>query len=313
VLRLAFADARWLAASERIVALLVWSAVALHLAGLSAPIIAALEGVQIGVGKNAIDLWMVLHGLFMIVVTILAALWVAGIVEARLARTDIDSSLRAVLGRIARAGLTLVAILFSLSLVGIDITALSVFGGAVGVGLGFGLQKIASNYVSGFIILLDRSIRIGNVITIDANTTGVVTQITTRYTVVRTPAGTEVIVPNENLVSSIVQNQSFTDTQVRLNTRVGVAYDTDVEALIPLLVDLAAAHPRVLKDPAPAVQVVNFGDNGIELELGFWIPDPEEGTGNVRSDINRAILKLFRERGIEIPYPQREVRMLGSS
>jgi small-conductance mechanosensitive channel len=310
VLRLAFANSRWLAASERVVAFSVWTGVALHLSGLSTPIIAALEGVKFSSGKDAIDLWMVLHGAFMVVVTILAALWVAGIVEARLAKADIDSSLRAVFVRIVKAVLTLVAILFSLSLVGIDITALSVFGGAVGVGLGFGLQKIASNYVSGFIILLERSIRIGDVIAIDANNGGVVTQITTRYTVIRTPAGTESIVPNENLVSAIVQNQSYTDRQVRLTTRVGVAYDTDIESLIPLMVALAEEHPRVLKEPAPAVQVVNFGDNGIDLELGFWIPDPEEGTGNVRSDINRAILKLFRERGIEIPFPQREVRML---
>ena len=312
VLRLAFADSRFLAASERVVAFSVWTGVALHLTGMATPIIAALEGVKFGVGKHPVDLWMILNGAFMVVVTILTALWIGGIIEARLARTEIDSSLRAVLVRVAKALLTLLAVLLSLSLVGIDITALSVFGGALGVGLGLGLQKIASNYVSGFIILLDRSIRIGDVIGVDAQTSGIVTQITTRYTVVRTPAGTEVIVPNENLVSSIVQNQSYTDRQVRLSTRVGVAYDTDVEALIPALVELAAAHPRVLKEPGPAVQLVNFGDNGIDLELGFWIPDPEEGTGNVRSDINRAILKLFRERGIEIPYPQREVRMLAA-
>ena len=310
VLRLAFAEKGWLDASEKWVAATIWTAFALYLSGLSVPLIAALEAVQFKVGKTPLDLWMLLHGVFMVVVTILAALWVAGLIEARLAATEIDSSLRAVLVRLTKALATLVAVLFSLSLVGIDLTALSVFGGALGVGLGLGLQKIASNYVSGFIILLDRSIRIGNVIALDANTAGVVTQITTRYTVVRTTTGAEVLVPNEHLVGNIVQNQSYTDTRVRLACNVTVAYATDLERLFAGLVELAKAHPRVLADPAPAALLLNFGDSGMEVELGFWIDDPEEGTRNVRSDLNLSILSLCRDQGIEIPYPQREVRLL---
>ena len=312
VLRRAFSDRGLLVASERLVAAGVWSGFALYLTGFATPLIAALEAVQFKLGRTTLDLWMLLHGAFMVVVTILFALWLAGLIEARLAATAIDSSLRVVLVRIAKALATLVAVLISLSLVGIDITALSVFGGALGVGLGLGLQKIASNYVSGFIILLDRSIRIGNVIALDATTSGVVTQITTRYTVVRTPAGAEVIVPNEHLVGNIVQNQSFTDTRVRLNCRIAVGYGTDLDALFADLTGLAKAHPRVLETPPPAVLLLNFGDNGLELELGFWIDDPEEGTGNVRSELNLAILKLCRERGVEIPYPQREVRLLNA-
>ena len=313
VLRRAFPAKGWLKTSEKLVAALVWTVFALYLTGLSVPLIAALEGVQFKLGKTSLDLWMMLHGAFMVVVTILLALWGAGLVEGRLATTDIDSSMRAVLVRLTKALATLVAVLLSLSMVGIDITALSVFGGALGVGLGLGLQKIASNYVSGFIILLDRSIRIGNVIGLDSNTSGVVTQITTRYTVVKTPTGVEVLVPNEYLVGNIVQNQSYTDSRVRLSCTVTVAYATDIERLFGQLVTIAKAHPRVLPDPEPAALLLNFGDNGIELELGFWIEDPEEGTRNVRSDLNRAILNLCREQGVEIPYPQREVRFLNPS
>jgi len=311
-LRYAFAPGGWLAASERIIATLIWVAVALYLVGLGPAVVDLLRQVQIPVGKDTVDLWMIIKGLMMVCVTVLIALWVGGLIEARLmAAKDMDSSVRVVLARIAKAVLALLAVLFSLSLVGIDITALSVFGGALGVGLGFGLQKIASNYVSGFIILLDRSIQLGNVVTLEAGTTGLVTQITTRYTVVRTLSGVEVIVPNEYLVSNIVQNQSHSDTRVRLAVKVQVAYDSDLPAVLALLEELAARQPRVLADPGPKAMVLDFADSGINLELGFWINDPEEGTGGVRSDLSVAIWQAFRERSIQIPFPQRELRILG--
>jgi small-conductance mechanosensitive channel len=311
VLRMTLRRSAWLTASERLVSTLVWGALALYLSGLSGPLIALLESVSFKVGKQTVDLWLIAHGAAMVGVTILFALWVAGLIEARLAAaSQLDSSLRVVLGRFAQSVLTLLALLFSLSLVGIDITALSVFGGALGVGLGLGLQKIASNYLSGFIILLDHSIRLGNLISVDANTTGVVTQITTRYTVLRTLSGVEFIVPNELLVGNIIQNQTFTDTNVRLTTRISVAYACDIDKVISLLEEIARQAPRVLDQPPPAAQLLSFGDNGVELELGFWIDDPEEGTGNVRSSINLEILRRFRAQGIEIPFPQREVRIL---
>jgi small-conductance mechanosensitive channel len=190
-------------------------------------------------------------------------------------------------------------------------TALSVFTGALGVGLGFGLQKIASNYVSGFIILLDRSIRLGNIVQV-GNDAGQVTQITTRYTVLKHPGGTEYIVPNEALIGSVVQNQTYSDSRVRLATTIGVAYASDLERVMRLMAEAAAAHPRVLQDPPPKVLLTLFADSAINLELGFWIADPEEGRGNVLSDVNFAIWNAFRIHGIEIPYPQREVRLLGS-
>ena len=194
-------------------------------------------------------------------------------------------------------------------LAGIDLTVLSVFGGALGVGLGFGLQKIASNYVSGFIILLDRSIRIGDWITAD-NHYGEVRQITTRYTVVRSLSGVEAIIPNDMLVTATVLNNTYADKQLRLAVKVSVAYSTAIEPVLELLAEIASRHPRVLKEPPPNAIVTALGDNGIELELGFWIEDPEKGRQNLCSEISVAILSEFRTRRIEIPYPQREVRIL---
>lgn len=311
VLRQAFPTAAWLAAWERILALIIWGCLALYITDVAPYVIDALEQVAIQVGRQRIDLWMVLHGLTTVFVVMVLALWAASLLEARLmGLVGLDSSVRIVALRVAKATLALVAILLSLSLVGIDMTALSVFTGALGVGLGFGLQKIASNYIAGFIILLDRSIRIGNLIQVDANTSGAVTQITTRYTVLRHGSGMEFIVPNEALVSNIVQNQSYSDTRVRVATTVGVAYETDLEAAMGIMVAVAAAHPRVLAEPAPLVLLAQFGDSAINLELGFWIADPEKGIGNVRSDINLALWRAFKEKGIQIPFPQREIRML---
>jgi small-conductance mechanosensitive channel len=218
-----------------------------------------------------------------------------------LASENLDSNMRVVLGRLVKAVLSVVALLLSLSIVGIDITALSVFSGALAVGLGLGLQKIASNYVSGFIILLDRSIRIGNVVALDATTSGVVTQITARYTVVRTLAGTEVIIPNEYLVSNIVRNESFTDSRLRCDLGSGCLWHRPRASNAPDARGGAGATARVLTDPPPQALLTAFADSGINLDLGFWIADPQQGTGGVRSAINLAIWRAFREHGIEIP------------
>lgn len=310
VLRQAFPRAAWLAAWERIIAATVWGWLALYITDVAPHVIAALESVQFAIGKQKVDLWMILHGVVTVFLTVVFALWVAGVIERKLMRVDaLDSSLRIVGVRVAKALLTVIAIVTSLSLVGIDMTALSVFTGALGVGLGFGLQKIASNYVSGFIILLDRSIRLGNIVQV-GNDAGQVTQITTRYTVLKHPGGTEFIVPNETLIGSTVQNQTYSDRRLRLATAVGVAYGSDLDQVMSIMVAVAEAHPRVLRDPAPKVLLTQFADSAINLELGFWIDDPEEGRGNVISDINIGIWRAFREQGIEIPFPQREVRLL---
>jgi len=310
VLRQAFPTAAWLTTWERIIVALVWGWLALYITDLAPYVIDALEQVNFPIGKQRVDLWMILHGLVTVFLTVVFALWVAGMIEARLMRFEtVDSSLRMVGVRLAKSLLTVIAIFASLSLVGIDMTALSVFTGALGVGLGFGLKNIASNYISGFIILLDRSIRLGNVIQVGADG-GMVTQITTRYTVLRHPGGTEFIVPNDSLISGVVQNQTYSDSRLRLATTVGVAYNCDLDLAMRLMVEAAAAQLRVLADPGPKVFLTLFADSSINLELGFWIADPEEGRGNVTSDINIAIWRAFREHGIEIPFPQRDVRVV---
>ncbi len=312
MLQRSFPRARWLGSIGRLFSILIWGWLALYLSGAADEVIRTLEMVGFTIGKQQINLWMILNGLVVVMLTLLASLWAASLVEARLmGATEMDSSLRIVLVRVSKALFVLVSVLLSFSLVGIDITALSVFTGALGVGLGLGLQKIASNYVSGFIILLDRSIRLGNIIQLDAQTSGTVTQITTRYTVLKNMVGQEFIVPNEALVANIVLNQTYSDTRVRVTTSVSVAYDADLDKVVALLEDIARAQPRVLQDPPPRALVTLFADSGINIDLGFWINDPDQGSGALRSDINMEIWRRFREQGIEIPYPQREVRVLG--
>ena len=313
VLRQAFPSATWLTAWERIIAVTVWGWLALYITDLAPFVIDAMESVQFHVGKQQMDLWTVLRGVATIFLTLVFALWIAGVIEARLMGVQaLDANLRIVGVRVAKAILTVIAILTSLALVGIDMTALSVFTGALGVGLGFGLQKIASNYVSGFIILLDRSIRIGNIVQVGSDS-GEVTQITTRYTVLKHPGGSEYIVPNETLIGTTVQNQTYSNSRIRLATTIGVAYDTDLELACRLMTDAASTHPRALDDPAPRVFLNQFADSAINLELGFWIDDPEEGKGNIVSDVNFAIWRAFKENDIIIPFPQREVRIVGEA
>lgn len=311
VLRISFGGARWLASFERSFALLAWLVVALHVTGLLPPLIDALESVSFSVGHQKLNLWLILQGVGAVLATLLVALWISSIVEARLlAAQGLDDNLRVVLTRISKALLIVLAVLIGLPAVGIDLTMLSVFGGALGVGLGFGLQKIAANYISGFIILLDRSLRIGDVISV-GDQRGQVTKITTRYTVLKGATGVEAIVPNEVLVGSVVQNESYTDPRVRVALPVSVSYATDVERALAILVETALAHPRVLPAPAPGAVITGFGDSAINLELGFWIDDPVLGGGGVRADLNLALWKAFRAEGIEIPFPQREVRIIG--
>lgn len=310
LLRLAFSRRLWLDAFERWIATLVWVVVALHLTGLLPGMVRWLQEVELAAGRHTLSLWTLLSAAFWIALTLLLALWAGAALEARLMRAEgLHSSLRAVFARLGKAVLLVVAVLIVLPLMGVDLTVLSVFGGALGVGLGLGLQKIASNYLSGFIILLDRSIRLGDLITADGQY-GEVTRITTRYVVVRSLTGVEAIIPNDTLVTTTVVNHSYTDKRVRIPVRVQVAYKTDVEAALRLLVEVAQRHPRVLKEPAPAAHVVNLAESGIDLELGAWIADAEQGTLGVRSDVSVALLAAFRAAGIEIPFPQRDVRLL---
>ena len=301
VLRQSFAKALWLADSERWVTALVWVGLALYLTGLAPQLIHVLDGFALKLGSQNISLWMVIKGSLIVMVSIVLALWFASLMESRLMRVGMDSSLEIVSVRVVKALLILVALLAGLSLAGIDITALSVFTGALGVGLGLGLQRIASNYVSGFIILLDRSIRLGNVVQLNPDVGGTVSEITTRYTVLRGAGGVEFIVPNELLVSNTVYNQSYSDTRVRASLRVGVSYATAaLEPVLRVMEDTARGHPRVIAEPPPSAAFVDFGEKAILLELGFWVADPQNGLGNVRSEVGLEIWRVFQEKGIDI-------------
>jgi small-conductance mechanosensitive channel len=237
------------------------------------------------------------------------ALWGGAALEGRLMRmSSLDGSLQVAMGRFARAFLVVIAVLVSMQVVGIPLGVLGVFGGALGVGLGLGLQRVASNYVSGFIILLDRSLRIGDLIAVDKYT-GSVTQIRTRYTVVKALDGTEAILPNELLVNSPVLNHSYTSRQTRIGIKLQVGYDSDVNEAMELMVAAARGQPRVLEDPPPVAIALGFAADGLDLELGFWVADAELGTGGIRSEINLAILAAFRASGVAIPNPKRDLRV----
>jgi small-conductance mechanosensitive channel len=207
--------------------------------------------------------------------------------------------------------LVLFGVLLALSSVGMDLTVLSVFGGALGVGLGLGLQRIASNYVAGFIILLDRSLRLGDLIAVDKYF-GRVTQITTRYTVVRAGDGTEAIVPNEMLIATPVTNHTYSDKKVRLSVKVSVAYGTELAPTFAMMQAAARETARVLAEPAPHALLLGFGADGLDLEVGFWIADPEEGRLGVQSEVAQKIYKAFHDSAVEIPFPQRELHVRGA-
>ena len=313
LLRHVFAPSGALAASERWLAIAVWVGVALHLTGLAPELVGALDRVAFHIGKQRISLWLIGQAALSVSLTLLISLWLAAGIEGRLMSAEsLNLSLRVVLGRFVKALLVLAAVLTSLGLVGIDLTVLSVFGGALGVGLGLGLQRIASNYLSGFILLLDRSIRIGDLVTVDKYS-GAVTHINTRYTVLKALDGTEAIVPNEILVNTPVQNLSFTTRENRLAIQITVAYDSDLDKVKGIMLAAAAEHPRILDEPAPVVFLTKFGADGLELEMGFWIRDPEHGNLNVRSELNFAIWSGFKLHCVSVPFPQREVRMLDAA
>ena len=302
-----------LAGFERFIAALVWGVVALHIIGVLPAVMAFLDEAGFSVGKQKVSVLLVLQAAFWVMLTLLAALWAASAVEARLMRADtLHSSLKVVFARLSRALLVLLAVLIVLPVVGIDLTVLSIFGGALGVGLGFGLQKIASNYVSGFIILLDRSTRIGDYITVD-NFYGRVKDITTRYVVLRGGDGREAIVPNEQLITAVVISNTHSDRRLKLTIQIRVGYGVDVERALVILCDVAKAHERVLTEPDPTALLLDFADSGINLELGFWIDDPESGKNNVRSEISRELLLAFRREKIEIPFPRRDIRIIPPS
>lgn len=297
---------------ERLVAWLAWVAAVLWIVGLLPLVVDQLDATTLKLGKTSLSLLALLEGLASTGLVILGTLWLSSTFERRVLDTAVsDLSMRKVAVNATRALLLLVGMLLTLSAIGVDLTALSVLGGAVGVGLGFGLQKLASNYVSGFVILLERSLRIGDNVRVDGFE-GRITDIKTRYTLIRAGSGRESIVPNETLITQRVENLSEADRKFNVTTNIVVGYSSDVDRVQQILQAAAMAQPRVLPSPQPVAFLVNFAPDGLEFSLHLWISDPEAGTLGLRSDINLAILQNLRAAGIDIPSPQRVVQISGA-
>lgn len=308
VLQAAFSNTPAVRLLERSISWLAWGAMVLWVSGLLPMVMEELDLISWKVGASTLSVRKIIEGTLTAGLVLIITLWISSALEAKLLRkaTGGELSLRKAFSNAARALLMFVGLLLALSAVGIDLTALSVLGGAIGVGIGFGLQKLAANYVSGFVILAERSMRIGDSVQVD-NFSGVITEINARYTVIRSLSGRESIVPNEMLITNRVENLSLADPKVWQSTNVSVAYDSDVELVTRLLLQAASGQPRVFADPAPNVVLMAFGADGLEFRLGYWIGDPENGSDNLRSLINLEILRLLRANAIEIPFPQRVV------
>ena len=308
VLQVAFNQTRWVRWVERTISWVAWVAVVLWISGLLPLVMEELDQIHWRVGSTRLSVRNIIEGGLTAGAVLILTLWVSSAIEARLLRSASGSelSLRKAVSNALSALLMFVGLLLALSAVGIDLTALSVLGGAVGVGIGLGLQRLAANYVSGFVILAERSMRIGDNVRVD-NFEGRITDINARYTVIRAVTGRESIVPNEMMVNNRVENLSLADTTLWQSTVVSVAYDSDVALVSRLLVEAALAQSRVLKDPGPSAALSAFGADGLEFTLGYWIADPENGQLNVRSAINIAILDALRSNKVGIPFPQRVI------
>jgi small-conductance mechanosensitive channel len=308
VLQATLRDTPLMRALERTISWLAWLAMVLWVSGLLPLILEELDQITWKMGDSRMSVRTLIEGSLTASLVLILALWISSAIEARLLRaaTGGELSLRMAVSNATRALLLFVGLLIALSTVGIDLTALSVLGGAIGVGLGFGLQKLAANYISGFVILAERSMRIGDNVRVD-NFEGRITQINARYAVIRSLTGRESILPNEMLITSRVENLSLADAQVWQSTVVSVGYDSDVNLVMRLLREAALNQSRVLREPEPSVALSAFGTDGLEFTVGYWMADPENGTLNLRSLVNLDILRLLRENGIDIPFPQRVV------
>ncbi|HEV7995322.1 MAG TPA: mechanosensitive ion channel domain-containing protein [Stellaceae bacterium] len=293
----------------RVVATFAWVVAALDILGLLGPTAAALDSLAVTVGTLRLSILLVIKAGLMIAILLWAALALARLISVRLQRvTAFSPSIQVLTGNLIKIALVCVALLIGLNTVGIDLTAFTVFSGAVGVGLGFGLQKIVSNFVSGIILLLERSVKPGDVIEV-GSTFGSIIFLGARYASVRGRDGKEYLIPNENLITNEVVNWSYSNSLVRLDAEFGVAYASDLHAVRDLSVEVARATARVLETPRPVCHVTGFGDSAVNLILRFWIADPANGVTNVKGDVLLGLWDAFLERGIELPFPQRDLHI----
>jgi len=313
ILTRALPSVPWVRVLERSISWIAWIVAVLWLTDVLPSVLEEMDEVKWKIGTAKISLRNLVEGTITAGIVLMLALWISAVLERRLLAnaSGQDLSWRKIVATLLRTVLLFVGLMFALSAVGIDLTALSVLGGGLAVGLGFGLQKIAANYVSGFVILAERSISIGDMVKVD-NFEGQVSDIRTRYTVIRALNGREAIIPNETLITTRVENSSLADRSVLMQTTLSVAYGTDVRKLQPVLRDAVAAVQRVLDKPAPSVQMSAFTASSIELTVNFWIADPEAGQGNVKSEVNLAVLDVLRAEKIVFPSAQQTVLALVS-
>jgi len=317
VVRHALPDGKLERSTEHFLSMLLWLAFASWAVGFDTVVLDWLESISFRVGKNQIDLLMILSALVWVSVIMVGAMWLSKLIEKRVMKlSDVDLSLRIVFTKLARTLLMVVGVMVALPIVGIDLTVLSVFGGAVGVGLGFGLQKIASNYVSGFIILLDRSVSIGDYVELEDGRTGIVRELNMRSTTLETYDGKDIVVPNEKFIAEIFTNWTHKDKSQRYRVDFSVAYDSDIRKLIAIIKDVVASHPQVFSgddvpiEERPDCEIDSFGDSGINMFVEFWMEGVDDGRNRVGGDLLLMILEALQEHGFEIPFPQREVRIL---
>jgi small-conductance mechanosensitive channel len=289
----------------RAVAVLAWTVAALDIINMLDPIIAALDTASLELGDTRITAFGVIGGIATFFIAISVALLITRLLEGQLkAVSAINPSIRVLITKTVKIVLVSIALLVGLNTTGVDLTAFAVFGGALGVGLGFGLQKVVSNFISGIILLMDQSIKPGDVIEIEG-TYGQINNLAARYTSVITRDGTEYLIPNEDMITRPVTNWSHSHNKVRRRIPLTISYDCDPRLAMKIMEEVAREHPRCLKSPAPVTRLIQFGDNGVDLELRLWINDPQNGVRNVSSDVMLSIWDRFKEVGIEFPYPQR--------
>jgi small-conductance mechanosensitive channel len=291
----------------RLVAWVAWIVVALRITGLFEEVSTSLDALAFHIGATRVSAWFVLQAIVLIGVFVWGALLAGNLLQRQIATSaDLTPSLRVLIGKVVKFTLLVVAGGAVLTLLGIDFTALTFLAGALGLGIGFGLQKVVSNFVSGIIILLDKSIKPGDTIAV-GETFGWVRSLRARYVEVITRDGREYLIPNEDFITQQVENWSFSDTKVRVDVEFGVSYDSDPHHVRRLAVDAARAVDRVVEQPRPVCHMKAFGESTIEFILRFWIADPQNGVTNVKGAVLLACWDAFKEAGVSFPFPHRQI------
>ena len=289
---------------------LFWILAFLRIVGLLAFVIKTMKETVLPIGSGSATLWTLAMGAITLLIMLCIANWFAMFCDKALkASKELSDNSKVVISRILKVGIYFLAVLMALSFVGIDLTVLSVFGGAIGVGVGFGLQKIASNYISGFIILFDRSIKIGDYIEVNGFT-GNVTEINTRYTVIKNLAGDEMIVPNETFISTSVKNHSYSSNAKQTTIDVSIGYTSNLNRAMEILKEAVDRQPRLVPGTQASVTFNEMGDDGIDLRAWFWVTDPQLGTAGMKSEIYKEVLRRYDEENIEIPYHKLDVNII---